>query len=342
MPVNSNNNYWIRLALVCSLAFFSAWADVLSVVRYQCFVGQMTGNTIYFGLSIAPSVIREQAGVFDEPGLYLCVILFNNLGVFFVRILERWSNVAKKRIGFYTAIFTLVLGIAGNISAVYIARNDDNNGDGEQFSPWHALFFAPIFGAINAMTASPPLSTSAVTLTANVQKIPKWVLSCLPESPPVNDDNDNSHNRFRFRFNFVPPDIGCVVPFAALAGSAFCAGLLWINDEHFFLSPWCSLPIFFGLSVTLIAHDMMLPYLLQVEEPLVEPSSSSSSLSLSSPPTPLLTTMMAMADDNSTNNNNNNTTTSLLVEPSSSSSFSVPTPSLTTMVDNSISEHNSN
>ena len=295
MPVNSNNNYWIRLALVCSLAFFSAWADVLSVVRYQCFVGQMTGNTIYFGLSIAPSVIREQAGVFDGPGLYLCVILFNNLGVFFVRILERWSHVAKKRIGFYTAIFTLVLGIAGNISAVYIARNDDNNGDGEQFSPWHALFFAPIFGAINAMTASPPLSTSAVTLTANVQKIPKWVLSCLPESPPVNDDNDNSHNRFRFRFNFVPPDIGCVVPFAALAGSAFCAGLLWINDEHFFLSPWCSLPIFFGLSVTLIAHDMMLPYLLQVEEPLVEPSSS---LSLSSPPTPLLTTM-AMADDNS-------------------------------------------
>jgi len=172
---------------------------VLCIVRYQTFVAQLTGNIVFFGLSIAPAELRETAGVVNNPTLYLCVLLSNICGVGCLRLLQRLTKYP----GVGLAIVTLLLMLLGDLIFALVVR-----------SPWCALFFSPCFGAINALSTGPPLSVSVVTMTANTQKLPEWLLECLG-------------NRQWLR---VP--VGAVLPLPALLGAATGAALLWADDAR--------------------------------------------------------------------------------------------------------------
>jgi len=140
-------------ALAFAMAFLSGWADVLCVARYQTFVGQLTGNVIYFGLSLAPPARRRDAGVTDDPALYLCVIVANIAGAGLFQFLKRSSD----RPGAALAVLSVLSMLAGDLVFALVSR-----------SPWCALFFAPCFGALNALSSGPPLSTSVVTVRVEI------------------------------------------------------------------------------------------------------------------------------------------------------------------------------
>jgi len=206
------------------MAYLSGWADVLCIVRYQTFVAQLTGNIVFFGLSIAPAELRETAGVVNNPTLYLCVLLSNICGVGCLRLLQRLTKYP----GVGLAIVTLLLMLLGDLIFALVVR-----------SPWCALFFSPCFGAINALSTGPPLSVSVVTMTANTQKLPEWLLECLG-------------NRQWLR---VP--VGAVLPLPALLGAATGAALLWADDARWYTSHWSSIPIIIALATTLVLHDVL-------------------------------------------------------------------------------------
>ena len=215
----------LKLGVASALAFVSGWADALGIVRFQTFVGQMTGNVVFFGLSIAPSQIRDRAGVANVPALYIGVIASNVMGALIFRILQRstdWPGVS-------VAVITLILGLVGDFLYSFTTP-----------SPWFALLYAPIFGAVNTLTSSPPLSASTVTMTANLQKLPSCLLACVDQR------------------QFTRPDIGAIMPIPALAGSVASSALLWTDDQNFYSRWYSSMPIILSLAALLIVHDLCL------------------------------------------------------------------------------------
>ena len=130
---NNRRAYRIRLVLIFVLAFFTGAADVLAVVRFATFVGQMTGNVVFFGISTAPPDIVEAAGVYQNPLLYLCVTLSNLFGALLFGIVERFVT-GHERSGTGAAAITVVFGALGNaIYHFYDASSRDSS------NPWVSL-----------------------------------------------------------------------------------------------------------------------------------------------------------------------------------------------------------
>ena len=177
-----------------------------------------------FGLSIAPADLRERAGVSNNPFLYICVIVANLAGAGGHQYLKRNTRCP----GIYLAALSTVMMLIGDLGFSLHAR-----------SPWWALFFAPCFGALNALSSGPPLSVSVVTMTANSQKLPPYLYMMW-------DDR-----------KWQPPPIGAILPLPALLGAGVSAGLLWVDHRRWVMSAWSTVPVIVGLAVTLVVHDAL-------------------------------------------------------------------------------------
>lgn len=222
----------------------------MCVARYRAFVGQLTGNIVFFGLSLAPEDLRKRAGVSNIHGIYIGVIFANLLGVGGCQYLKRNTQCP----GVYLAgISTVLTGVEsnqdnvarrwrGSIVTLLELRFDfaqvlmligDLGFSLYKRSPWWALFFAPCLGALNALSSDPPLSTGTAPMTANLQKIPPYLYQCWDER------------------KWLRPPIGAIVPLPALLGAAVSAALLWTENHRWIYEPFASVPIIVGLVITL-------------------------------------------------------------------------------------------
>ena len=160
----------------------------------------------------------------NNPFLYICVIVANLVGAGGYQYLKRNTRCP----GIYLAALSTVMMLVGDLGFSLHAR-----------SPWWALFFAPCFGALNALSSGPPLSTSVVTMTANSQKLPPYLYMMW-------DDR-----------KWQPPPIGAILPLPALLGAGVSAGLLWVDHRRWVMSAWSTVPVIVGLAITLVVHDAL-------------------------------------------------------------------------------------
>eukprot|EP00930_Biecheleria_cincta_P087454 TRINITY_DN76689_c0_g1_i1.p1 TRINITY_DN76689_c0_g1~~TRINITY_DN76689_c0_g1_i1.p1 ORF type:complete len:286 (-),score=30.14 TRINITY_DN76689_c0_g1_i1:13-870(-) len=120
---------WGRILVFTSLETFAkGWVDTTYFFRFHCFVSMMTGNTIFFGMSLVTEDNR-----LASPLFYLAMLLSFWLGVLCASILEGRS-------GWYMPPYIIALIVLyGNYWCI-------DELTGESSSKWKACFLSPIFG----------------------------------------------------------------------------------------------------------------------------------------------------------------------------------------------------
>lgn len=150
---------WIKHHVVAGgIAFITGYADVVSLKRWQCFCGMLTGNTIWLG-----RVLAGEKGL-HGPLFYVAIILSFFLGVALHRWADmRWTSRGASRVG--TAIG--LLGFAIEIFMLFWGHSAMAFSDAK----WAVLFYVPLFGVITSASSDGRLGVTTTMVTGHVTKL---------------------------------------------------------------------------------------------------------------------------------------------------------------------------
>lgn len=210
-----------------SIALVSGYADVISLHRWKCFSGMLTGNTIWFGRVLAGET---------NPNLHGPLFYFSIILVFFFGVaLHRWADMRWKHRGASTV--GSALGFLGLVVEIWMHSVGHELLEFE-VAKWAVLFYVPIFGVVNGASMDGRLGSATTMITGHVTKLGQALASWGTQE-----------------YSYVEK-CKLVMSFIIFAASIVGASLgVLVLRQSFFNTAGAFLPVLPTLIVLLFLHD---------------------------------------------------------------------------------------